>query len=287
MSDQFLYETFIPFITITIVALLSAEFIGRSKHIGGFYSFFMMLGIIPGIVGLFFSPSAKREPTKQNKIYLVLSLFLLISGIITFAENSNKITYIILFVIISLIVSAYYCFQLSKGSIINEEPKFYFDNSIERIIEHERKNIKNSISNLSNLKNKGIITEEEFKRKVEKLRNAKNEQDVKNSAEYKQLKNLYEIGVLTKGEFENKVQLIQNISNNKSSAQIEASDIRKVDESYSIMEGKITKYVLFYKGNNYIFFEKEEGNTIKISRKNNWIYFKNRAEFIDYIKQEG
>jgi hypothetical protein len=81
------------------------------------------------------------------------------------------------------------------------------NNTIERKTE---KKLNSSISNLIELKEKRIITEDEYKTKVEKIENEKSEQFLKNSKEYKQLKSLFDAEVLTKSEFESKIQLLQN-----------------------------------------------------------------------------
>lgn len=227
MKDQFLYETFIPAITIVIIALLCAEFIGRAKHIGRFYSFFMMLGLMPGIIGLFFSPSAKKEPTKANSIYTVLGVFLILSGGFGLFQDIDNLTFIQIFVSISLIISAFYCFDLSKGNVINKEPKFYFNNTVDRKVEQVKSNLDNSISNLKELKNKGILTNEEYKTKVEKIEVEKTEQTLKNSLEYKQLKSLFDSGILTKEEFDSKIQLLQNVSGKA----VDKKEISKVIDS--------------------------------------------------------
>lgn len=78
-------------------------------------------------------------------------------------------------------------------------------------LENDTNSVKNydknrtDIANLKDLKEKGILTEEEFKSKVEKIEAEKTEQNLKNSTEYKQLKSLFESGVLTKEEFESKI----------------------------------------------------------------------------------
>lgn len=80
------------------------------------------------------------------------------------------------------------------------------NNTIERKTE---KKLDSTISNLIDLKEKGILTEEEYKSKVHKIETEKAEQYLKNSTEYKQLKSLFDSEVLTKDEFENKIQLLQ------------------------------------------------------------------------------
>ncbi len=86
------------------------------------------------------------------------------------------------------------------------------NNSIEKLADRKIEIIKtaldNSISSLTQLKEKGILTEEEYKNKVNKIEVEKNEQNLKNTIEYKQLTNLFNLGILTKEEFDNKVELL-------------------------------------------------------------------------------
>ena len=52
MDDQFSYAELYPSIIIVIIAIACAEYIGRGKHIGFVWTFFMMIGILPGIIAL-------------------------------------------------------------------------------------------------------------------------------------------------------------------------------------------------------------------------------------------
>ncbi len=72
-----------------------------------------------------------------------------------------------------------------------------------------------SLQNLSDLKQKGILTDEEYNQKVSKINAEKDEQELKNSVEYKQLKSLLDSNILTKEEFESKVILLKTFSNFK------------------------------------------------------------------------
>jgi hypothetical protein len=87
------------------------------------------------------------------------------------------------------------------------------NNSSEKILEKNLEDIKikldSTISNLTALKEKGILTNEEYKAKVYKVEAEKSEQDLKSSYEYKQLKDLFDSGILTKAEFDSKVKLIK------------------------------------------------------------------------------
>lgn len=71
------------------------------------------------------------------------------------------------------------------------------------------------IDNLKDLKEKGILTEEEYNQKANKIESEKKEENLKNSQEYKQLKSLFDNGVLTKEEFESK---IKRLSTNKTTS---------------------------------------------------------------------
>jgi hypothetical protein len=81
------------------------------------------------------------------------------------------------------------------------------NNSIEKVterkVEQVKINLDNSISSLKDLKDKGILTDEEYETKVAKINAEKDEQS---------LKSLLDSGILTKEEFESKIKLIQNVS---------------------------------------------------------------------------
>jgi competence protein ComGC len=76
----------------------------------------------------------------------------------------------------------------------------------------EVEKINESKTTLEQLKQKGILTEEEYKNKVEQLNIEENEKALKNSTEYKQLKSLFDSGILTKEEFEEKIEILSKKS---------------------------------------------------------------------------
>jgi hypothetical protein len=104
------------------------------------------------------------------------------------------------------------------------------NNSIEKVqerkVEQVKINLDNSISNLTDLKDKGILTDEEYKTKVAKINTEKEEQSLKNSLEYKQLKSLFESGILTNEEFDSKVKLIEKTTT------IESTNIEPFSPSF-------------------------------------------------------
>lgn len=64
--------------------------------------------------------------------------------------------------------------------------------------------LKKQISQLESLKNQGLLTEDEFEIKTNKIYEKKLTELFENSKEYKNLKNLRDNNILTEQEFENK-----------------------------------------------------------------------------------
>ncbi|WP_269235675.1 WG repeat-containing protein [Flavobacterium flavigenum] len=83
--------------------------------------------------------------------------------------------------------------------------------------------LETSINNLTDLRNKEILTDEEYNQKVAKIKTEKAQQDIQNSKEYKQLKSLLDSGILTNEEFESKITLV-NIA-------------KTITKDYRIVEG--------------------------------------------------
>ena len=106
--------------------------------------------------------------------------------------------------------------------------KYYNNHKYESTPERKtEKKLDSTISNLTELKEKGILTEEEYKAKVDKIAVEKTEQNLKSSLEYRQLKSLLEGGILTKEEFENKIQLLQSVSEKE----VDTKEINKIIDS--------------------------------------------------------
>lgn len=77
-----------------------------------------------------------------------------------------------------------------------------------KVIENKKK-LNSSIDNLFELKERGILTIDEYNDKVNKIEYQKIEDEIKNSSEYKQLKSLFDNNILTRDEFENKIKLLR------------------------------------------------------------------------------
>lgn len=61
----------IPILIYGLIGLLIGEFFGRAKHIGRWWTLFLIWSApipIIGILALIFSPNAEKDSTKTNKI---------------------------------------------------------------------------------------------------------------------------------------------------------------------------------------------------------------------------
>ena len=108
------------------------------------------------------------------------------------------------------------------------------ENSAERVNERKVEQVKtkldSSIRSLTELRDKGILTDVEYYEKVAKIKTEKAQQEIQNSSEYNQLKSLRDSGILSKEEFENKIKLIK------------IEDIKLKEEITSVEEDKIKDY---------------------------------------------
>lgn len=85
----------------------------------------------------------------------------------------------------------------------------------EKQIIKETNNFDDKINSLKELKDKEILTEQEYSDKVKKIENSKLESQLKLSEDYKKLKSLFDDGILTKEEFESKIEILKNKLNVK------------------------------------------------------------------------
>lgn len=107
--------------------------------------------------------------------------------------------------------------------------------------ENKLRTSKASINDLIDLKNKGFISENEFKQKVEKLEADKIDLKIKQSDEYRKLKGLLESKVLTEEEFNSKVRMLYGVyshNNNVKSNDVEHNIKEDIKENYEEIEKK-------------------------------------------------
>lgn len=119
-----------------------AEFFGRSKHIGRYWSWALLWGcfVLPGIVAMLASPSARKKPTEPNNIKilfgffsLLLALFFLVATVKGYSEldewstvSQKMLLRMQTSQLICFCILGAYLIYLGKGKVVNSEPKYYF-----------------------------------------------------------------------------------------------------------------------------------------------------------------
>jgi len=120
-----------------VIFFVVAELFGRAKHIGRWWSFFLLWGcfIVPGVIAILFSPSAKGEPTKPNSFikYLGIALFFVfgVLGVISLSisGSSDVIAYSIP---VAFMILGAYLVWLGEGKVRNDSPKYYFSKPMDK-----------------------------------------------------------------------------------------------------------------------------------------------------------
>lgn len=217
-------ESFIIVGIIGIIFFLIAEFFGRAKHIGRGWTFILLFcALIPGLIALVSSPSAKREPTKGSRSHKIFGYILIILVVINLFRLGD-LTFDMISVMPMLFVIGLYLVKLSQGEVVNRSPKFYFSsrnysyvskNTSDSTTQGNSQNsvkfsYNKSLEDLNNLRSKALLTETEYISAVEKLNSLKTNKQLKEIDEFQQLKDLYTNGLLTEIEFNNKVQILKD-----------------------------------------------------------------------------
>lgn len=105
------------------IILCIAELWGRSKHIGRVWSILFLIsgGIIAGVLVILLSSSAKNPPPKGGKAHLIWGVICIVLGLVGLVGLSPASLF--------FIILGCYLIALSNGSIKNDDPKYYFENS--------------------------------------------------------------------------------------------------------------------------------------------------------------
>lgn len=89
----------------------------------------------------------------------------------------------------------------------------------------EIENTTNQINDLKDLKDKGILSNEEFLQKYRSIEKNSIDTKIKLSEAYKKLKSLYDSGIFSKEEFDNKILMLRNNHSAGTIEDIEYADI--------------------------------------------------------------
>lgn len=110
-------------IVICLVTFFSvAEFFGRKKHIGRWWTFGLLVSNpLFGVLALIVSPSASSKPNKGGKSYKIWGWICIIFGVLNLIRlNPFAVGFFVLGI---------YLLLLSEGKVINNDPKDYFEKS--------------------------------------------------------------------------------------------------------------------------------------------------------------
>ena len=173
------------------------------------------------------------------------------------------------------------------------------ENTAKSRVEKVKPSLDNSTNNLENLKNKGLLTEEEYKMKIDKIEIKIEEENLINSIEYKQLNSLLKNGILTKQEFEDKLIVLKSclkndkklnisIKNNLVTVKfpnglIENMFINYVSERISLFGENLFWYNIKYKGTFYPYYLTKETKMIMIRVNGKNKFFNKLEELVEYI----
>lgn len=110
-------------------------------------------------------------------------------------------------------------------------------NMFNSVGENKIRTSSNAINYLRDLKNKGLISELEYKQKIEKLEAENIDLKIKQTNEYKKLMELLKSGILTEEEFNNKIRILYGIHNLQNTPKPTNENFEKV-YGYDISENK-------------------------------------------------
>lgn len=198
-------------------------------------------------------------------------------GLMLYAANSEsfsqaqKITIYITIVFIPLQLLLFIIY-LIYNSQKKEEPKILSETEV----------FNDKITSLKELKDSGLLTDEEYSQKAKNIENSKLEAQIKGLSSYKKLKNLLDDGVLTKEEFENKIEVLKK--------NLENSDykLHKVKEYLGdIYLGQHIEYKITFKnGGEYNnVYQKVSESGYYIKRNNEILFFETIEDLLIFIKK--
>ncbi|MEO2081312.1 MULTISPECIES: SHOCT domain-containing protein [Leeuwenhoekiella] len=144
----------------------------------------------------------------------------------------------------------------------------------------ETNSFDDKINSLKELKDKEILTAQEYNDKVKNLENQKQDSELKSSEDYKKLKSLFEDGILTKEEFENKVEILKSKLNN-----LPKIYFQKLGEGKSFSLGKYEEFIYIDKNGRKFenIYKRLSNNLYFIYQKGELKYFKSKFDLIQSV----
>lgn len=211
---------------------------------------------------------------KDVGIGLIIGLSI---GMILYAANSERFSQaqrvsIYVFIIFPPLQLLLFIIYLIYNSQKKEEPKILSETEI----------FNDKIASLKELKDSGLLTDEEYSQKSKNIENSKLEAQIKDLSSYKKLKSLLDDGVLTKEEFKNKADILKNSLKNSD------YKLHKVKEYLSnVYLGRHTEYKITFKnGGEYNnVYQKFSESGYYIKRNSEILFFETIEDLLIFIKK--
>lgn len=136
------------------------------------------------------------------------------------------------------------------------------------------------INSLKELKDKEILTDQEYNEKVQSLENSKKDYQLKLTEDYQKLKSLHKDGILTKEEFENKVEILRNKLTNQPKIYFQ-----KLGEGKSFSLGKYEEFIYVDKNGKKFenIYKRLSNNLYFIYQKGELKYFKSEIDLVQSV----
>lgn len=151
------------------------------------------------------------------------------------------------------------------------------------------KDFSTKAENLKSLRDSNVLSESEYKNKIDKINEEKLDDLVTKTDEYLRLKTLYNDGVFTKEEFESKVKIIRNKIENTDVDEVETLDytINFIDSSYSLIFGNYKSWKIQFENSSTMNYYTKNSNGKYFIRLNNEVkYFYNKEAFVQYVRKQ-
>ncbi len=166
-------------------------------------------------------------------------------------------------------------------------------------INKNKSELEKAKESLKSLKNSGVINNEEYDSKVEKIKEQINDNDILNSNEYKQLKYLFDSNILTKQELEEKTKILKNKGLSSPDIENEITigendtiingekrikfEIKFISSNHSFKFGNFKSWTIQFENSGILnFYTKNSNNDHFISVNGEIKEFRNREGFIIY-----
>lgn len=151
-----------------------------------------------------------------------------------------------------------------------------------------------SIETLEELKESGLLTENEYDEKVQKLKGKIQLEQIKDTAEYQKLKDLFDKGILSIDEFESKVKLLnKNVGTIEEFVNLRNEDNffenripKQYEVKFNLFKSLIPVFIIVFVILGIVFYQKinksEDANDFYNETSNETTNFENAGEITNY-----